>query len=211
MRDAGEVYFDSITMLVFLLLIGRWLQQRGQRAAADALELLFALTPASAHVVDDEGVVRDEPIEGVTPGMRVEVLAGESVPVDGVVVSGASHMDQSVMTGEARPVAMAQGDRVTAGTVNLSAPVRVLAEAVGDQTRLGRVMRDIERHAREQTPVIGHANRIAGVFVAAVLGLAGITLAIWLPNKLRILRPLIVLKKVCIIVPWFIEFLTDVA
>ncbi len=184
-RDAGEVYFDSITMLVFLLLIGRWLQQRGQRAAADALELLFALTPASAHVVDDEGVVRDEPIEGVTPGMRVEVLAGESVPVDGVVVSGASHMDQSVMTGEARPVAMAQGDRVTAGTVNLSAPVRVLAEAVGDQTRLGRVMRDIERHAREQTPVIGHANRIAGVFVAAVLGLAGITLAIWLPRGIE--------------------------
>ncbi|MCA9273586.1 MAG: heavy metal translocating P-type ATPase [Phycisphaerales bacterium] len=185
MRDAGEVYFDSITMLVFLLLIGRWLQQRGQRAAADALELLFALTPASAHVVDDEGVVRDEPIEGVTSGMHVEVLAGESVPVDGVIVSGTSHMDQSVMTGEARPVAMAQGDRVTAGTVNLSAPVRVLAEAVGDQTRLGQVMRDIERHAREQTPVIGHANRIAGAFVAAVLGLAGITLAIWLPRGIE--------------------------
>ncbi len=184
-RGAGEVYFDTITMLVFLLLIGRWLQQRGQRAAADALELLFALTPASAHVVGDDGSVRDEPIEGVAPGMTIEVLASESVPVDGVIVSGRSHMDQSVMTGEARPVAMAQGDRVAAGAVNLAAPVRVLAEAVGDQTRLGRVMRDIERHAREQTPIIGHANRIAGVFVAAVLALAGITVAIWLPSGIE--------------------------
>ncbi len=179
-RDSGEVYFDTITMLVFLLLIGRWLQRRGQRAAADALELLFALTPAEAHVVGEDGCVRDEPIDGVLPGMRVEVLAGESAPVDGVIVSGLSHMDQSVMTGEARPVAMEPGDRVAAGTVNLSAPVHILAEAVGDQTRLGRVLRDIERHAREQTPIVGHANRIAGIFIVLVLTLAGVTLGIWL-------------------------------
>ena len=178
-RDSGEVYFDTITMLVFLLLIGRWLQHRGQRAASDALELLFALTPATAHVVSDDGSVREEPIEAVTLGTRIEVLAGESAPVDGVIVSGRSHMDQSVMTGEARPVEMMPGDRVTAGTVNLSAPVRVIAEAVGDQTRLGRVLRDIERHAREQTPIVGHANRIAGIFVAVVLALAGLTFAIW--------------------------------
>lgn len=179
-RDTGEVFFDTITMLVFLLLIGRWLQRRGQRAAAEALEMLFAITPSSAHVVADDGTLRDEPIESVVPGVRVEVLAGESVPVDGVIVSGRSHMDQSVMTGESRPVPMGQGDRVAAGTVSLSSPVRVLAEAVGDQTRLGRVMRDIERHAREQTPIIGHANRIAGVFVAAVLALAGVTMALWI-------------------------------
>lgn len=182
LRDAGEVYFDTITMLVFLLLIGRWLQQRGQRVAADALELLFALTSATAHVVAEDGSVCDEPIEDVVPGVRVEVLAGESVPVDGVIVSGETHVDQSVMTGESRPVAAGVGDRVAAGAVNLSAPVRIVAEAVGDQTRLGRVMRDIERHAREQTPIVGHANRIAGVFVAVVLALAGITLAVWLPR-----------------------------
>ena len=82
-RDSGEVYFDSITMLVFLLLVGRWFQMRGHRAAADSLELLFALTPATAHVVDEDGTTTDEPIEAVTPGMTVEILAGESAPVDG--------------------------------------------------------------------------------------------------------------------------------
>ncbi|RNC82286.1 MAG: heavy metal translocating P-type ATPase [Phycisphaera sp.] len=181
-RDAGEVYFDSITMLVFLLLVGRWFQQRGQRAAADALELLFALTPATAHVVGESGEVTQEPIEAVTPGMTVEVHAGDSAPVDGVILSGKSSVDESVMTGESRPVGVSQGDRVAAGSVNIAAPIRVLAEAVGDQTRLGKVMRDIERHARLQTPVIGQADRIAGAFVVVVMALALATFAYWVPK-----------------------------
>ncbi len=179
LRDSGEVYFDSITMLVFLLLVGRWFQQRGHRAASDSLELLFSLTPASVHVVGEDGDTTTQPVEAVSPGMTVEILAGESAPVDGVVVAGASSVDESVMTGESRPVRLAQGDRIAAGTVNISSPIRVLAEAVGDQTRLGAVMRDIERHARQQTPVIGQADRLAGVFVIAVLALALGTFAFW--------------------------------
>jgi len=184
-RDSGEVYFDTITMLVFFLLVGRWFQQRGHRSASDALELLFALTPSSAHVVGEDGSVTDEPIEAVTPGMTIEVLAGESLPVDGVVVYGASSVDESVMTGESRPVRVAHGDRIAAGSVNISAPLRVLAEAVGDQTRLGKVMRDIERHSRLQTPVIGQADRLAGVFVVVVMGLSLATFAYWLSSGLE--------------------------
>jgi Cu2+-exporting ATPase len=181
-RDTGEVYFDSITMLVFLLLVGRWFQMRGHRATADSLELLFALTPAYAHVVAEDGSITDEPIEAVTIGMRVEILAGESAPVDGVVVSGSSSVDESVMTGESRPVRIVKGDRITAGSVNISSPLRVITGAVGDQTRLGKVMRDIERHARLQTPVIGQADRIAGVFVMVVFGLSLVTFAYWLTS-----------------------------
>ena len=89
------------------------------------------------------------------------------------------------MTGESRPVSISQGDRITAGSVNVSASLRVLAEAVGDKTRLGRVMRDIERHARTQTPVIGQADRMAGVFVVVVLGLALATFAYWVGSGLE--------------------------
>ena len=178
-RNSGEIYFDSISLLVFLLLCGRWFQQRGHRTAADALDLLFALTPSAAHVVDDAGTVVEMAIDSVEPGMTVEVRAGEACPVDGVIISGMTTLDESILTGESRPVRAGQGDRLAAGTVNLSAPIRVIAEAVGDKTRLGMVMRDIERHAREHTPVVGQADRLAGWFIACVVMLAGVTFLIW--------------------------------
>lgn len=179
-RGAGEVYFDSVTALIFLLLVGRYVQQRTQRAAADSAELLYSLTPAAARLVDEGGAPAHlVPVESLTVGMRVEVRAGESVPVDGVVRQGRSALDTSLLNGESRAAPVAPGDAVHAGTLNLTAPLEIEVRATGERTRVGRLMQMIEEGARRRAPVVRLADRISAVFVAVVLGLAALTLALW--------------------------------
>ena len=113
------------------------------------------------------------------PGMIVEVRAGESVPVDGTVLSGRSTMDLSLLTGESRPAPVAEGDPVHAGTVNLSSPLRVDVRAAGENTRVGRLMRMVEEASQRRAPVVRLADRISAWFVAAVLALAGLALVVW--------------------------------
>ena len=115
----GEIYFDSLTMLVLLLLVGRWLQRRQQCWANDALELLFSLTPTSARRLEN-GAVVEVPIEAVQPGDLVEVRAGDSIPADGSVLEGQSSVNRALLTGESQPTAVGPGSAVHAGTVNLS-------------------------------------------------------------------------------------------
>ncbi len=123
--DTGPIYFDGVTTLIFLLLTGRFLQTRGQRAATDAAELLYSLAPSTARVVGADGLEREMPAVALLPGMDVQVRAGESFPADGVVVLGATSINASLLTGESHPVVAAPGDAVFAGTLNVSAPVRV--------------------------------------------------------------------------------------
>lgn len=177
--DAGPIYFDGVTLLIFLLLVGRYLQQRGQRAATDAAELLLALTPRSARVVGDDGQVHDLPSEALVPGMVVEVAAGDLVPADGVVVQGRSSFNLAWLTGESLPASVAVGDPVHAGSENLVAPIRMRVEAAGSASRLSRILREVEEGAARRAPVVALAQRISGVFVAVVLALAAITWVIW--------------------------------
>lgn len=179
-NDAGPVYFDGVAMLVFLLLVGRYLQQRGQRTAADATELLFAMTPATARVVAPDGVVRDVPAEGLVPGDLVEIRAGDSLPADGVVTSGASTLNLALLTGESRPSGVRAGDPVYAGTLNVSAPLRVRVTAAGEASRLASLVRQVEEGARRRAPVVLAADRMSGWFTAAVLALAGVTWLVWM-------------------------------
>jgi len=174
----GEIYFDSVTALIFLLLVGRYVQQRSQRAAADSAELLYSLSPSSARLIE-AGTVRTVPLEALVPGMRVEVPAGESIPVDGVVVEGHSDIDASLLTGESRPQRVDEGDGVLAGTLNLSSRLAVQVLAAGENTRVGRLSRLVEESASRRAPVVRLADRISGVFVAVVLALALLTLMIW--------------------------------
>lgn len=174
----GEIYFDSVTALVFLLLVGRWLLRRQQRSAADAAELVHALAPRSAHLVRDDGTTRDVPVDALVPGMRIEVRANESIPVDGIVREGRSALDASLLTGESRPVEVRAGDIVNAGTVNLEARLAIEVTAAGEETRLGRLMELVEDHARRRAPIVLLADRLSGWFVLAVLALAAATLAI---------------------------------
>ena len=177
-RGQGEIYFDSLTMLVLLLLVGRWIQRRQQRWAGDAVELLFALTPSSARRVEGDEI-REVPLEAIRRGDVVEVRAGDSVPTDGVVLEGVSQVDQSLLTGESRPVSVRPGDTLHAATVNLSSRIRVQVAAVGDETRVGRLLRLVEECSRRQAPIVQKADRLAGRFVLVVIVLAVLTYGLW--------------------------------
>jgi len=176
--DSGPVYFDGVAMLVFLLLVGRFLQQRAQRAATDASSLLHGLTPSAARVVEGDAV-REVPAEALLPGMTVEVRAGESFPADGVVVAGTTTVDLSLLTGESRPVGAHEGATVWAGTLNLAAAVRVRVEQAGEASRVGRLMREVAAGAARRARIVLLADRLAGWFVATVLVLAAVTWWYW--------------------------------
>lgn len=186
-RGTGEIYFDTLSVLVFLLLVGRFIQHRQQRRSSDAVEMLFSLTPTSALLVEHDdlgagepGATREVSIQSLRAGQTVEVRAGASVPVDGVVVAGLSQVDQSLLTGESRAVTVETGDRVAAGTVNLAATIRVRVEATGAQTRIGRLMSLVQESLDRKAPIVRLADRIAGWFLAGMLGLAALTLGLWL-------------------------------
>jgi Cu2+-exporting ATPase len=177
--DTGPVYFDGVATLIFLLLVGRWLQQRAQRSAADAAELLHSLSPSTARLLDDSDRVREVPVEALVPGMVVEVRAGDSFPADGLVIAGQSHVDTSLLTGESRPQAVGVQDTVYAGTLNQSAALRVRVEHTGESSRVGRILREVEAGARRRAPVVLTADRLAGYFTGTVLVLAALTWMLW--------------------------------
>ncbi len=175
--DSGPIYFDGLAVLIFALLVGRYLQQRGQRTAADAAELLHSIAPTSARVVDESGV-HIVPSDALLPGMVLDVRAGDSFAADGVVIDGRSTVNASLLTGESRPVSVASGEAVFAGTQNVEAPLRVRVERAGEQSRVAKLMALVEDSARRRAPVVQMANRVAGWFVAAVLTAAVVTWAI---------------------------------
>jgi P-type Cu2+ transporter len=177
-RGSGEVYFDSVTALIFLLLSGRYLQRRQQRAAGDAAELAASLYPTAARLLED-GRVREVPLETLAPGALVEVRAGDLVPADGVIVAGRSTVDLSLLSGESAPQGVRAGDRVHAGTLNVASRLEVRVERTGEDTRVGRLMALVEEHARRRAPIALLADRISGRFVAVVLTLAAVTFALW--------------------------------
>jgi Cu2+-exporting ATPase len=178
LRGRGDVYFDSITVLIFLLLVGRYLQQSHHRRASRAAELIAALAPDRAHLVQDGGV-QDVSPETLEPGAKIEVLPGERVPADGVVLVGASSLDTSWLTGESLPELVTPGAPVQAGSQNLSSVLRVRVEASGARTRLGRLLESVERAQRERAPIVRLADRVAGYFVFVILGIAALTFALF--------------------------------
>jgi Cu2+-exporting ATPase len=125
-------------------------------------------------------IVEEAPIEAVSMGDEVEVLAGDSIPVDGVVLAGDSCIDQSLLTGESLPIAVAEGDLVSAGAVNLGAPLRIRVHATGEATRVGRLLRMVEEGTTRRAPIVRLADRAAGWFIAGMLLLSGATLVFWL-------------------------------
>jgi Cu2+-exporting ATPase len=178
-RGTGEIYFDSLAMLVFLLLVARWVQQRHHRRASTAAELLLALAPARARRVAADGSTADVPIEAISPGDRVAVRANEPFPVDGVVVSGASTVDAGLLIGEPLPVEIGPGGEVFAGTINLVAPVEVRAASAGESTRVGRLVARLDELARRRAPIERFVDAVAGRFVTVVLAASALTIAGW--------------------------------
>ncbi|MFN7559470.1 MAG: heavy metal translocating P-type ATPase [bacterium] len=178
LRGTGEIYFDSLSVLVFALLVGRAIQQRQQRWSADAVELLFSLTPTSARRVQGD-TTTDVPIEALTIGDLVEVHPGESIPADGTVELGTSTIDQSLLTGESTPTPISPGDSIHAGAVNQTALLRIRVLATGEATRVGRLMKMVQEGARRRAPIVRLADRFASWFVLGMLLLSLITAVIW--------------------------------
>ena len=169
--DTGPIYFDGVAILIFLLLVGRFLQQRAQRAATDATSLLHGLTPSVARLIDGDAI-REVPAEALLPGVTVEVRAGETFPADGTVTAGTSQVDLSLLTGESRPVGAEPGSKAWAGTVNLAAALRMEVTQAGEESRVGRLVREVAAGAGRRARIVLLADRVAGWFVAAVLLLA---------------------------------------
>lgn len=183
-RGSGHIFFDSLAALVFLLLIGRWIQFRQQQRAARAVDLMLRITPRHATRISDDGRTALVLAENLQHGQRIRVAPGECVAVDGVIVAGKTTIDRSLLTGESIPVAGKCGDTVSAGTINVTAPIDVEVQAVGRESRIGRVMQSVESAAADKTPIVQLADRIGGVFVVVVMALAGLTFLLWLPSGL---------------------------
>jgi len=178
-RGVGEIYFDSIAVLVFLLLVGRWIQHRQQRAASDSVELMLTLTPSSATRINDDGSTKRVPIESVESGNSLLVAAGESFPADGTITDGTTTIDNALLTGESIPITATTGDQALAGATNLSSPITLRVQAVGEHTRIGRLMNLVAQASEHKAPVVRMADAIAGYFVIIVIILALGTFAIW--------------------------------
>ncbi len=177
-RGSGDIYFDSIAALTFFLLIGRWLQAQQQERAFDAVAMTSALTPRTARVRRD-GETLELPTEHIRQGETVEVRGGETIPVDGVILEGLSHLDRSVMTGESMPVGVNIGDEVNAGDVNLTSRLLITVTAAAGMTRIAKLMARVEDAMDRKAPMQVLANRVAGVFVMVVIALAAVNVLAW--------------------------------
>lgn len=171
---SGEIYFDSLAGLIFLLLASRYLLARVQARAADASHLLHFLTPSRARRIDDTGVVREVRSDTLALGDRVEVLAGSVAPADGVIESGQTAMSRSWMTGETDVEAVSEGDYVLAGSLNESARVVLRVTASGSETRLGEILRRTEGAVANRPEISRIVDAVARYFVPATFLLIGV-------------------------------------
>ena len=174
-----EFYFESAAMILALITVGKMLEARSKGKTTDALKGLMKLAPKTAVIIRD-GVEKKVPIEEVKKGDVFVVRPGENIPVDGVVLEGASAVNEAALTGESIPVDKAQGDPVSAATVNQSGYLRCEATRVGEDTSLSQIIRMVSDAAATKAPIAKIADRVSGVFVPAVITIAVVTTIVWL-------------------------------
>ena len=176
---APALYYDTSTMIIALILLGRTLEARAKGRASEAIRRLAGLQANTARVVRD-GEEQEIPIEQVIVGDIVLVRPGERIPVDGHITEGNSALDESMVTGESMPVEKGPGDLVIGGTVNRTGAFRFRAASVGSDTVLARIIKLVREAQGSKAPIQRLADRVAGVFVPIVLAIAAITAAMWL-------------------------------
>jgi Cu+-exporting ATPase len=181
MQHAGKVgiYFEAAAVIVVLVLLGQVLELRARSRTGSAIKSLLNLAPPTARRVMPGG---DQviPLDQVQVGERLRVVPGDKVPVDGVVVEGRSSVEESMITGESLPVEKGVGDGVTGGTLNGTGSFVMRAERVGSDTLLGQIVNMVAAAQRSRAPIQGLADKVAGIFVPAVLVVSVITFALWL-------------------------------
>ncbi len=173
------LYFEAAAMIPVLITLGKWLEAGAKKKTTSALEGLMRLAPTTATVVR-EGREQTVPVEELTVGEIFILRPGERIPADGVVLEGASAVDESALTGESLPVEKRVGDGVSSATLNLSGRLRCRAERIGEETVISEIIRMVSDASATKAPIAKLADRVAGVFVPAVMAVAVITLVGWL-------------------------------
>ncbi|MEM5384300.1 heavy metal translocating P-type ATPase [Paraburkholderia phymatum] len=177
--DTMHLYFEASAVVITLVRFGKWLEARAKRQTTDAIRALNALRPDRARIV--VGAQEHEvPLAQVRVGMIVAVRPGERVPVDGAVLQGRTHIDESLITGESLPVPKQPDDRVTAGSINGEGAITVTTTAIGAETTLARIIRLVETAQAEKAPIQRLVDRVSEIFVPAILAIALVTLTGWL-------------------------------
>jgi Cu+-exporting ATPase len=181
MRHGGAppVYFEAAAVITTLVLLGQVLELRARHATSGAIRALLGLAPKTARRLRDDGDDEDVPLDAVQVGDRLRVRPGERVPVDGVVLEGASAVDESMVTGEPMPVEKARDSRVTGGTVNGSGGLLMRAERIGADTLLAQIVRMVSEAQRSRAPIQRLADTVSAWFVPAVVLIAAATAMAW--------------------------------
>lgn len=174
-----DLYFESAAMILTLVTLGKYFETRAKKKTGDAIAKLMDLRPKTAIVLQD-GKETSIPVEQVQVGDLVVVRPGQSIPVDGIITQGQSALDESALTGESIPVEKGVGDTVIAATLNKTGFLTFRASRVGEQTTLAQIIRLVEDASASKAPIAKLADRVAGVFVPIVLGIALLTTIIWL-------------------------------
>ena len=176
---AVAVYFEAAAVITTLVLLGQVLELRARSQTSSAIKALLGLAPKTARRLRDDGSEEDVPLDQVQPGDRLRVRPGEKVPVDGVVLEGASAIDESMITGEPIPVEKVPGDRVTGGTVNGTGGLVMRAERVGAETLLAQIVRMVSEAQRSRAPIQRLADVVSAYFVPAVVAVAVLSAVVW--------------------------------
>lgn len=176
---AVPVYFEAAAVITALVLLGQVLELRARSRTTSAIRALLKLAPKTARLVEPDRTEVDVPLDQVRPGQTLRVRPGEKVPVDGVVLDGASAVDESMITGEPMPAEKSAGSRVTGGTVNGTGSFVMRAERVGAETLLARIVQMVSEAQRSRAPIQRLADRVSAWFVPAVVGTAVLTFVAW--------------------------------
>ena len=176
--DQPHLYFEASAIVITLVLLGKWLEGRAKRQTTEAIRALNALRPETARV-RREGVEVEVPASQVVRGDLVVARPGERVAVDGVVMEGDSHVDESLITGESLPVSKSSGDKVTGGSVNAEGLLLIQATAIGAESTLARIVRLVESAQAKKAPIQRLVDKVSEIFVPVVIGLAFLTLMGW--------------------------------
>ncbi len=174
----NHTYYDASVMIITFVLTGRMLEERAKKGTASAIRALMGLAPKTAHVVNGNDV-DDVPIATLEKGDTIEIRQGEKVPVDGIVTTGEAYIDESMITGEPTPAQRKAGDKVFAGTIVKQGSLRFSARQVGAETMLAQIIKMVQEAQGSKAPVQRVVDKIALVFVPAVLCLSAVTFILW--------------------------------
>lgn len=180
MTSMDNLYFESAGTILSLVTVGKYLETRSKSKTGGAIEALIDLAPKTATVVAEDGSETTVDVDSILPGQVLRVRPGESIPVDGVVLEGASAVDESALTGESIPVEKTAGDTVNAATVNRTGSFTFRATRVGADTSLAKIIQLVEDANATKAPIARMADKVAGVFVPVVFMISAVTFVVWM-------------------------------